>query len=228
MKANLSMAELDDTFQTSDCIVYFVDDDRGMIHSSVQWLSLSGLKVRAFVDPKVLLRTIKPNSACIVVSDIKMPDLDGMSLMQHLHAKDKNLPVILITGHGDIPLAVEAMKKGAYEFLTKPFSPEKLLETIKSAQSSRMQMLSLLNATSETPIINDGAQPCSTDFNKNKDGGEVGPLNEMVGDYEKTIIMASMKKHGGDISLVLADLNLPRRTLNAKMKKYGITRRNFR
>jgi len=72
--------------------VYFVDDDRGMIHSSVQWLTLSGLKVQAFVDPKVLLKTIKPNAPCVVVSDIKMPDLDGMSLMQHLLAKDKHLP----------------------------------------------------------------------------------------------------------------------------------------
>ncbi len=213
----------------SDCKVYFVDDDRGMIHSSVQWLTLSGLKVQAFVDPAVLLRTIKLNSPCIVVSDIKMPDLDGMSLMQHLHAKDKHLPVILITGHGDIPLAVEAMKKGAFEFLTKPFSPEKLLEIIKSAQETRMQQLA---------VLQDSNNAASVDCEEKHQGvvqdvldgeiGEAGPLNVLVDDYEKTVIEAALKKHGGDIVRVLDELNLPRRTLNAKMKKYGIARRNFR
>jgi len=207
----------------NDCKVYFVDDDRGMIHSSVQWLTLSGLKVQAFVDPKVLLKTIKLNSPCIVVSDIKMPDLDGMSLMQHLHAKDKDLPVILITGHGDIPLAVDAMKKGAYEFLTKPFSPEKLLEIIKSAQVKRMHQLTLSQKDVE-PVS--GASPEVDE--KARLSGEAGALNVLVDDYEKTVIEAALKKHSGDIILVLDDLNLPRRTLNAKMKKYGIERRNFR
>ena len=211
----------------TDCIVYFVDDDRGMIHSSVQWLTLSGLKVQAIVDPKALLRTIKPNSPCIVVSDIKMPDLDGMSLMQHLHAKDKNLPVILITGHGDIPLAVEAIKKGAFEFLTKPFSPEKLLETIKSAQKVRITHLESLNS-SNARSLEKGGQSNKPKEQEKLMSGEVTPLNTLVDDYEKTVIEASLKKHGGDIALVLEDLNLPRRTLNAKMKKYNISRRDFR
>lgn len=218
------MVDLEAPKSLADCKVYFVDDDRGMINSSVQWLTLSGLKVQAFADPKVLLKTMKPNAACIVVSDIKMPDLDGMSLMQHLHSKDKHLPVILITGHGDIPLAVEAMKKGAYEFLTKPFSPEKLLEVIKSAQTMRMGYLASQKMTVE-PINSDSDEIESIDRNT---ANEAGPLNELVDDYEKTIIEAALKKHGGDIALVLDDLNLPRRTLNAKMKKYGIARRNFR
>ncbi len=218
------MGDAQPTINVSDCKVYFVDDDRGMIHSSVQWLTLSGLKVQAFVDPKVLLRKIKPNSTCIVVSDIKMPDLDGMSLMQHLHAKDKNLPVILITGHGDIPLAVEAMKKGAFEFLTKPFSPEKLLEIIKAAQAIRIQQLASLQGSLDEPSIQEETQ----DSSEISSMGEAGPLNELVDDYEKTVIESALKKHSGDIVLVLNDLNLPRRTLNAKMKKYGIARRNYR
>jgi len=208
--------------------VYFVDDDRGMIHSSVQWLTLSGLKVQAFVDPKVLLKTIKPNAPCVVVSDIKMPDLDGMSLMQHLLAKDKHLPVILITGHGDIPLAVEAMKKGAFEFLTKPFSPEKLLEVIKSAQAARLKylenMVDISPAIASSKEVKDSGNAASLSNNER----DVGALNVMVDDYEKTIIEKALKKHSGDISLVLEELDLPRRTLNAKMNKYGIERKNFR
>lgn len=222
------MAEVLRTNQNVECKVYFVDDDRGMIHSSVQWLTLSGLKVQAFVDPKVLLRTLKPNSACIVVSDIKMPDLDGMSLMKHLHAKDKNLPVILITGHGDIPLAVEAMKKGAYEFLTKPFSPEKLLDIVKSAQADRLQQLAQMSLDTELEILENERVKSESLTLPVDDITEAGPLNVLVDDYEKTVIEAALTKHGGDITLVLDDLNLPRRTLNAKMKKYGITRRSFR
>ena len=221
------MAEVGQVNQIADCRVYFVDDDRGMIHSSVQWLTLSGLKVQAFVDPKVLLRTIKVNSPCIVVSDIKMPDLDGMSLMQHLHAKDKHLPVILITGHGDIPLAVEAMKKGAFEFLTKPFSPEQLLEIIKSAQTKRMEQLASLEDSIKPDQLDEGKTPDKM-VETIHDRGEAGPLNVLVDDYEKTVIEAALKKHCGDITLVLDDLNLPRRTLNAKMKKYGIERKAFR
>lgn len=222
------MAEGSEKIQVPECKVYFVDDDRGMIHSSVQWLTLSGLKVQAFVDPKVLLKTIKMNAPCIIVSDIKMPDLDGMSLMQHLLAKDKNLPVILITGHGDIPLAVEAMKKGAFEFLTKPFSPEKLLEVIKSAQNTRMEYLESLRpeADDASRVINESLQDEALTLSK--DMTDVGALNVMVDDYEKTVIEKALKKHRGDIVLVLEELDLPRRTLNAKMKKYGIERKNFR
>lgn len=220
------MDEIRQDFKASDCVVYFVDDDRAMIHSSVQWLTLSGLKVQAFVDPKMLLKTIKLNSLCVVVSDIKMPDLDGMSLMQHLLAKDKNLPVILITGHGDIPLAVEAIKKGAFEFITKPFSPEKLLETIKIAQAERVKHL---NSQCETEKL--GADQAVAN-RLNIDGGDasenVGPLNARLDGYEKSVIEAAMKKHSGDIALVLEELNLPRRTLNAKMKKYAIIRRNYK
>ena len=222
------MGEVAEKNQVSECKVYFVDDDRGMIHSSVQWLTLSGLKVQAFVDPKVLLKTIKLNAPCVVVSDIKMPDLDGMSLMQHLLAKDKNLPVILITGHGDIPLAVEAMKKGAFEFLTKPFSPEKLLEVIKSAQSTRIEYLESLrsDANDALQVTNDSLPDKALILPK--DEADAGALNVMVDDYEKTVIEKALRKHRGDIVLVLEELDLPRRTLNAKMKKYGIERKNFR
>ena len=222
------MAESSEIKNTAECKVYFVDDDRGMIHSSVQWLTLSGLKVQAFVDPKVLLKTIKPNAPCVVVSDIKMPDLDGMSLMHHLLSKDKNLPVILITGHGDIPLAVEAMKRGAFEFLTKPFSPEKLLEVIKSAQTSRMEHLESLQVAANDSARTSNDTTHLNDLSLSNDMNDASALNVMVDDYEKAVIEKALKKHGGDVALVLEDLDLPRRTLNAKMKKYGIERKNFR
>ena len=209
-----------------ECIVYFVDDDRGMVHSTLQWLKLSGLKVQAFADSKLLLKTVRANEACVVVSDIRMPDLDGMSLMKHIHTRDKDIPVILITGHGDIPLAVEAMKSGAHEFITKPFSPERLVETIEDAQAKRISALEERkysagpNSNIAVEVTANEASPVEAETS--------GPLNDRIDEYEKTLIQATLKKYGGEISSVLSELGLPRRTLNAKMKKYGISRRDFR
>lgn len=211
-----------------DCKVFFVDDDRGVIHSSVQWLTLSGLKVKAFADPALLLKTIKPLEACIVVSDIRMPVLDGLSLMQSIHSRDKNIPVILITGHGDIPLAVEAMRLGAFEFLTKPFSPEGLLDVIKAAQQMRLQFLS--KAKQEDEILQSAEEKQGVNADESESLSETGaaPLNALVEDYEKAVIESALKKHKGDIANVISELDLPRRTLNSKMKKYRINRRDFR
>ncbi len=224
------MPEKQDEAEAPGCTIYFVDDDRGVVHSSVQWLTLSGLKVQAFADPKLLLRTIRPNDPCVVVSDIRMPDLDGMSLMKHIHARDKQIPVILITGHGDIPLAVEAMKLGAHEFLTKPVSPEQLLDVIATASRRRLQHLAnvaqpdaALTRKPEKQVVETVPQNASS-----LKHGDAGPLNTLVDKYEKTVIEAALKKCGGDISLALKELDLPRRTLNSKMKKYGISRRSFR
>lgn len=211
-----------DTF----CKVYFVDDDRGIIHSSVQWLTLSGLKVQAFADPLQLLKTVKAHEACVVVSDIRMPDLDGLGLMKHIHARDHKIPVIFITGHGDIELAVEAMKLGAYEFLTKPFSPEKLLDVIKSAQIERLKHLQTHREREQVQSVEPEKQEETSDVEQI--GEAVGPLNNLVDDFEKKLITNALKKHRGDIAAVIAELDLPRRTLNAKMTKYGISRRDFR
>ena len=117
-----------------DIRVYLVDDDRGMVSSTSQWLSLSGIKIQAFADPTALMKVVKAGHPCVVVSDIRMPGINGMELMKLIMGRDPSIPVILITGHGDIPLAVEAMKSGAFEFMPKPFSPEELLETVRRAQ----------------------------------------------------------------------------------------------
>ena len=207
-----------------DCKVYFVDDDRGVIHSSVQWLSLSGLKVQAFADPLQLLKNIRPQEPCVVVSDIRMPELDGIALMKHVHAKDRHIPIILITGHGDIQLAVEAMKAGAHEFLTKPFSPERLLEIIKEAIDKRTSQLEA-NVPIAAPVPN---KPTRSKPEIEADAATTGPLSEMVDDYEKKLIEKTLAKHNGDISAAIEELDLPRRTLNAKMTKHGINRRDFR
>lgn len=206
-----------------NCIVYLVDDDRGMVAATSQWLTLSGLTVRAFADPKMILKTIKPNEFCVLVSDVRMPDLDGMSLMSLVHMKDKEIPIILITGHGDIPLAVNAIKLGAFQFLPKPFSPEELLKSVCEAQAERQ-------ATLASRIEKDN--PSSGVSQRKAVVAEVDMTNSNLGskvdEYEKSLIEAALQKHKGNIADTLEELDIPRRTLNAKMQKYHLSRKHFK
>jgi FixJ family two-component response regulator len=93
-----------------------------------QWLSLSGFRPESFPGAEEALRRIGPDFPGIVISDIRMPGMDGMTLLKRLVAMDAGLPVVLITGHGDVPMAVEAMRLGAFDFLEKPFDPDHLTD----------------------------------------------------------------------------------------------------
>lgn len=215
------------------CPILFVDDDRAMVNSTVQWLKLSGLEVRAFSEPLALLRTIKPDLCAVVVSDIRMPDMDGLELLVQIKNKDKNIPVILITGHGDVPLAVEAMKAGAFEFLTKPFSPDQLLTYVKEAQKKRIATLAesqLENKNIDRSLVENVKEKLEELENSipKKSLHDNDDLNTKIALYEKTIIEDALHQHTGNISAVLEHLSIPRRTLNEKMKKYNILSKDFK
>lgn len=121
--------------------VVLIDDERAMRRSVEQWLGLSDFKVQAYSDGREALADLRDDFAGVVVSDIKMPGIDGMQLLVAVKAIDRDIPVILVTGHGEVALAVEAMKKEAYDFLEKPFSPERLLEVVSRAQDRRALVL---------------------------------------------------------------------------------------
>ena len=121
--------------------VAVIDDERDMRNSIAQWLSLSGYETESFASAEDALVGIGTNYPGIIVSDIKMPGMDGMQLLKKLMGQDSGLPVILITGHGDVPMAVEAMRLGAFNFLEKPFEPEDLTKLIKSAAQKRRSTL---------------------------------------------------------------------------------------
>ena len=121
--------------------VAIIDDERDMRLSISQWLSLSGYEPESFASAEDALATISSNYPGVVVSDIKMPGMDGMQLLKKLMGQDSGLPVILITGHGDVPMAVEAMRLGAFNFLEKPFEPEDLTQLIKLAAQKRRSTL---------------------------------------------------------------------------------------
>ncbi len=122
--------------------VYVVDDEVEIRNSICQFLDLENIKNAACEEGSVLLNQIHRDSSAIVISDIRMPNMDGIELLKNVMAIDPNMPVILITGHGDVQMAVDAMRKGAYDFLEKPFDPEQLLAQVKRAIDARILTLS--------------------------------------------------------------------------------------
>ena len=117
--------------------IAIVDDEQDMRQSISQWLALSGFDTETFASAEEALKAVGPDYPGVVLSDIKMPGMDGMAFLKKLMSVDRGLPVILITGHGDVPMAVEAMQVGAYDFLEKPFNPDRMTELAKKATSSR-------------------------------------------------------------------------------------------
>jgi DNA-binding NtrC family response regulator len=117
--------------------IAIVDDEKDMRQSISQWLALSGFDTETFASAEDALKAVTADYPGIVVSDIRMPGMDGMSLLRKLKSVDSTLPVIMITGHGDVPMAVEAMRIGAFDFLEKPFNPDRMTELAKKATQAR-------------------------------------------------------------------------------------------
>jgi DNA-binding NtrC family response regulator len=117
--------------------VAIVDDEADMRQSISQWLALSGFDTETYASAEDALKGIGPEFPGVIVSDIKMPGMDGMAFLKRLMSLDSGLPVIMITGHGDVPMAVEAMRVGAYDFLEKPFNPDRMTELAKKATQAR-------------------------------------------------------------------------------------------
>jgi two-component system, LuxR family, response regulator FixJ len=117
----------------SAATIYVVDDDDGMRRALSLLLNTVGYKTAAFASPKEFLDKFQPDTAGCLVLDIRMPGMSGLELQQHLNRMGSMLPVIFITGHGDVPMAVQAMKEGAFEFVQKPFRDQDLLDRINHA-----------------------------------------------------------------------------------------------
>jgi FixJ family two-component response regulator len=114
-------------------IVYVIDDDDGMRRALSLLLGTVGYETLAFANASEFLAQFDPAPHSCLVLDIRMPGMSGLELQQHLNRTGSMLPVIFITGHGDVPMAVQAMKEGAFEFIQKPFRDQDLLDRINHA-----------------------------------------------------------------------------------------------
>jgi FixJ family two-component response regulator len=117
----------------SDHIVYVVDDDRSSRQSLEFLLKASGSQVQAFASSQEFLGFSRPEMPACLVLDVRMPGLTGLQLQEELAKLGVRIPIIFMTGHGDIPMSVQAMKAGAVEFLTKPFREADMLRAIAQA-----------------------------------------------------------------------------------------------
>lgn len=118
---------------SDDAIVFVIDDDESIRESLKSLIRSVGLKVQTFASAHEFLRSERPDVAACLILDVRMPGLSGLDLQRDLSEANIHIPIIFITGHGDIPMSVRAMKAGAVEFLTKPFRDQDLLDAIQQA-----------------------------------------------------------------------------------------------
>jgi two-component system response regulator FixJ len=118
---------------SSDRVIYLIDDDAAVREALVFLLSTAGFTARAFASGDDFLASLSSLESGCIVTDVRMPGIDGLGLQTTLRQRGITLPVIIMTGHGDVPLAVAAMKAGASDFIEKPFSDATLLEAIATA-----------------------------------------------------------------------------------------------
>ena len=131
--------------------VWVVDDDDAMRDSLDFLLGAAGFSVKVFESAASLLDALPSGQSGCVVTDVRMPGMDGIELLKHLKRTNAALCVVVMTGHGDVPLAVEAMKLGAVDFVEKPFEDERLIDTVRIALAGAADAAN--GDAASTPII---------------------------------------------------------------------------
>src|SRR3954452_1026431 len=121
--------------------ILFVDDEASMRQAVTQWLELAGFEVIVRADAASALGRLNADFPGVLVTDLKMEGTDGIELLRRAQQIDPELPVILLTGHGDVEIALEAMRLGAYDFIEKPFAPERFLEIVRHATEKRQLVI---------------------------------------------------------------------------------------
>jgi FixJ family two-component response regulator len=127
--------------------VFLVDDEPGMLKALARLLEAEGFTVRAFTSAKTFLASYQADALGCVVLDVAMPELDGLELQQRLTQSGVLLPIVFLTGHGDIPTSVRAVKAGALDFLTKPVKDVDLLRAVRAALQRAAEQRELIRET---------------------------------------------------------------------------------
>ena len=149
----------------TDLLAILIEDEQAVRLATTQTLELGGFEVQAFANAELAEAHLTADFAGIIVTDVRLPGKSGLAVLEKVRATDSELPVIIITGHGDVSMAVEAMRTGAYDFLEKPFAAERLLDACLRAQEKRRLVmenrrlkLSWLNRTATPDLIGQSAQ----------------------------------------------------------------------
>ena len=113
--------------------VLVVDDEAGMCEMIRDVLTDSGFQVKTFTDPQRALGAYRPGHYDVVVTDIRMPKVDGLSVLEHVRSRSPAPPVIVITAYATVDTSIQALRRGAYDMLTKPFEPDELIQRVRNA-----------------------------------------------------------------------------------------------
>ena len=138
-------------------LVYLVEDDEAVLHGCQQAIHLADLSVRAFRNAESALAALEDDPPAVVVSDVRLQKMSGLELLDELQKRDRDLPVILITGHGDVSMAVQAMRANAYDFIEKPFHSERLVDVIRRGLEKRRLLLEIRRLHEQ--LVDVGAMP---------------------------------------------------------------------
>ena len=157
--------------------VFLLDDEPGMLKALTRLLEAEGFTVRAFTSAKAFLESYHPEALSCLVLDVAMPELNGLELQQHLSRAGILLPIVFLTGRGDIPISVQAIKAGALDFLTKPVKDVDLLRAVRAALQRAAEQRELIMETALLRQRYSGLTPRERDVMAHVVAGE---LNKQV------------------------------------------------
>lgn len=176
-------------------IVFVVDDDISVRESLEVLMSCSGYRPETFSTAREFLAQPRPHAPSCLILDVSLPDLNGLDVQKLIASDRSDMPIIFITGHGDVPMTVQAMKAGAVEFLTKPFGNEVLLDAVRNA-IDRSQAARGIEA--EVQVLRDCYASLSRREREVMELVVVGLLNKQVGG-ELGISEITVKAHRGNV-----------------------------
>ena len=194
--------------------VLVIEDDvvlRTSIEQTLMLADLDPIPTNGFTQAR---RSIRSNFRGVILSDIRMPDHSGFDVLDFTQTRDPDLPVVLLTGHSDVPTAMRAVREGAYEYLEKPCDPQRLIDVLTRALEHRALVLE--NRTMREELGSDGL-----------DAGD-GTLSERLESHERVIIEQALGAENGRVAAAAHRLGIPRNTLYDRMAKLRIVAKSFR
>jgi two-component system C4-dicarboxylate transport response regulator DctD len=193
--------------------VIIIEDDPVLRRSIEQTLELADLEPIATNGFTQARRSIRSNFQGVILSDIRMPDHDGFDVLRFALSKDADLPVVLLTGHSDVPTAMRAMKEGAYDYLEKPCDPDHLVDVLRRALEHRALVLENRHMREEL-----GQGFAASD----------DTLATQLEMSERRIIARALSEEQGKVAAAAQRLGVPRNTLYDRMAKLNLVAKAFR